>query len=195
MYNFFHINESIKPKKAALETANIELSIRFEDLRLAQEALDKIIQEIELLKENFETVNQKKLKLEEKIAECNRKLDRAESLTDKLGGERTRWSRQVEVLAGGTQNIFGDALLSAGIMSYLGLFNGTYRETIMQKDWLPFITNTCISCTPNFLLKDVLGEPILVQDWIVNGLPDDTTSIENAIIMDKIDAFPLIIDP
>ena len=102
MYNFFHINESIKPKKAALETANIELSIRFEDLRLAQEALDKIIQEIELLKENFEKVNQKKLKLEEKIAECNRKLDRAESLTDKLGGERTRWSRQVEVLAGGT---------------------------------------------------------------------------------------------
>jgi dynein heavy chain len=41
----------------------------------------------------------------------------------------------------------------------------------------------------------VLGDPIAIRNWTMQGLPSDTFSIENAIIQSKTRRWPLFIDP
>lgn len=41
----------------------------------------------------------------------------------------------------------------------------------------------------------MLGIPIKIQNWTINGLPMDTFSIDNAIIMDGSQRWSLLIDP
>jgi dynein heavy chain len=40
-----------------------------------------------------------------------------------------------------------------------------------------------------------LGDPILIRNWSLFGLPNDAFSVENAIINDKTRRWPLFIDP
>ena len=44
-------------------------------------------------------------------------------------------------------------------------------------------------------LATVLGEPVKIRDWIISGLPNDSFSIDNAIIVSKARRWPLFIDP
>ncbi|EEQ97181.1 dynein heavy chain, putative, partial [Perkinsus marinus ATCC 50983] len=41
----------------------------------------------------------------------------------------------------------------------------------------------------------VLGDPVKIQQWVVCSLPQDTLSVENAIIIDTSSRWPLMIDP
>jgi len=40
-----------------------------------------------------------------------------------------------------------------------------------------------------------LGVPIKIQNWTINGLPMDSFSIDNAIIMDGSERWSLLVDP
>lgn len=40
-----------------------------------------------------------------------------------------------------------------------------------------------------------MGVPIKIQNWIINGLPMDSFSVDNAIIMDGSQRWSLLIDP
>ena len=46
-----------------------------------------------------------------------------------------------------------------------------------------------------FSLAACLGQPVKIRGWIINGLPNDSFSIENAIILDRSRRYPLCIDP
>ncbi len=46
-----------------------------------------------------------------------------------------------------------------------------------------------------FSLTNTLYDQITVRDWILQGLPNDPVSIENAIIAKKGIRYPLMIDP
>ena len=82
-------------------------------------------------------------------------------------------------------NLFGDVLLSAGTVSYLGAFEISYRNDIIMNSWIPFIKETNIRCGDTFSLRQVLGDELAIQEQIIAGLPDDTTSIENALIIQR----------
>ena len=44
-------------------------------------------------------------------------------------------------------------------------------------------------------MRKLLGDEVKIQAWNIAGLPKDTTSIENGIIIDKSKRWPLMIDP
>lgn len=41
----------------------------------------------------------------------------------------------------------------------------------------------------------VLGDPVHIREWVIQGLPNDSFSIDNAIIVGKARRWPLLIDP
>lgn len=45
-----------------------------------------------------------------------------------LGGEKVRWTENVERLSDTYDNIVGDVLLSAAVVAYLGPFEMAYRQ-------------------------------------------------------------------
>lgn len=52
-----------------------------------------------------------------------------------------------------------------------------------------------IPCSKQFSLIHTLGEPLLIREWNLFGLPADNFSVENGIIVFSGTRWPLMIDP
>eukprot|EP00878_Enallax_costatus_P032417 GHUV01035625.1.p1 GENE.GHUV01035625.1~~GHUV01035625.1.p1 ORF type:complete len:437 (+),score=126.79 GHUV01035625.1:1963-3273(+) len=52
-----------------------------------------------------------------------------------------------------------------------------------------------IPCSEHFKLVTVLGQPVTIRSWLLDGLPNDSLSIDNAIVISKARRWPLMIDP
>lgn len=90
--------------------------------------------------------------------------------------------------------LVGDIIISSGIIAYLGVFSSAYRSEAI-KSWMDLMKTFEIKSTDNFSLKVVLGDGVKIQKWHVELLPQEEVAIDNAIIMDNSDRWPLMIDP
>merc|ERR1719456_1800345 len=79
-------------------------------------------------------------------------------------------------------------------MAYLGVFTKQYRDTATTK-WVELLTKLQIPARKNFSLQDVIGDQVKIRQWVIDSLPNDQLSIDNAIILSKSRRFPLMIDP
>ena len=52
-----------------------------------------------------------------------------------------------------------------------------------------------IPSSPKFSLQDVLGDPVAIRKWGIAGLPNDSFSIDNGIMIANARRWPLMIDP
>jgi len=64
-----------------------------------------------------------------------------------------------------------------------------------MKDWDTACREYEIPCSEEFSLAKILGDPVMIRDWVISGLPSDNFSIDNAIIMSVARRWPLLIDP
>jgi len=87
----------------------------------------QVTDKLQALSDEFEMMTRKKKDLEDNIALCSQKLDRAEKLIGGLGGEKDRWTENARVLGENYFNITGDVLLSAAVVAYLGAFTVKFR--------------------------------------------------------------------
>ena len=91
-------------------------------------------------------------------------------------------------------NITGDVLLSAGVVAYLGAFTVDFRVECVR-GWHKMCQDMGIPCSENFSLNTTLGEPVKIRAWQIAGLPADSFSVDNGIIVYSSRRWPLIIDP
>lgn len=74
----------------------------------------------------------RKQQLEDEVALCKVKLERATKLIGGLGGEKTRWGEVAKKLSVDYTNLTGDVLLSAGFIAYLGPYTAAFRERAIK---------------------------------------------------------------
>jgi dynein heavy chain len=91
-------------------------------------------------------------------------------------------------------NLTGDVLISSGMIAYLGAFNSVFRDDLAAS-WVEQCRNKQIPNSGAFSLQNVLGSPVQIRQWTIQGLPSDSFSIENAIITSRTQRWPLFIDP
>ncbi len=91
-------------------------------------------------------------------------------------------------------NLTGDVLISSGMIAYLGAFNSVFRDGLAEQ-WVKQCKDQKIPNSGAFSLPVVLGNPVQIRNWTIQGLPSDSFSIENAIITYKTQRWPLYIDP
>lgn len=77
--------------------------------------------------------------MEDNIELTKVKIERAEKLISGLGGEKVRWTQNVEDLTNTYDNIVGDVLLSAAIVAYLGPFEMAYRSVSTTVKHVPLV--------------------------------------------------------
>ena len=65
----------------------------------------------------------------------------------------------------------------------------------MVQECVKMLQDQGIACSASYSLTDVLGDPVTIRQWLINGLPNDTLSIENGIIVANARRWPLMIDP
>lgn len=184
----------VAPKRERLKEAEGKLEIQMQKLNQKRAELKLVINRLQALNDDFEEMNVKKKVLEGNIEICSQKLIRAEKLISGLGGEKDRWTEAARQLGIRYDNLTGDVLLSSGTVAYLGAFTVDYRAQC-QKEWLDCCKDKVIPSSTDFSLSHTLGDPIKIHGWQIAGLPVDSFSVDNGIIVSNSRRWPLMIDP
>ena len=188
------IAKVVEPKRIALKKAEEDLGVMMKDLGEKQASLKAIIDKLDELEKGFNDANNEKQSLADQVDSCEKKLERAGKLISGLGGEKARWTEMVGQLGEQLVNVTGDVLISSAIVAYLGVFTADYRDHVLT-EWIASIKEKGIPGSPTVTLAAVLGDPVQIRTWNLSGLPRDSLSTDNAIIMSKSRRWPLMIDP
>ncbi|EGR31445.1 hypothetical protein IMG5_109350, partial [Ichthyophthirius multifiliis] len=194
MFDYYFVNKKVKPKKAALAESeekvsklNAQLSTKQRELKVAMDKVDNLNRDLKIAQDNKEN-------LETRYQECSVQLERAKTLIENLGGEKGRWGELAENLKQFFITLTGDVLICSSAIAYLGPLTPTYRQQILE-EWVNKCSEKNIPRSDKFSFSQVLGDPVKIRAWNIDGLPSDSFSIENAIIIFKSRRWPLCIDP
>ncbi|CAB0007617.1 unnamed protein product [Nesidiocoris tenuis] len=188
------VNKIVAPKKAKYAEAEEELAVQMDKLNEKRSELQKVTDSLQALNDQYTAKTKEKKDLEDAISLCRQKLERAEKLIGGLGGEKARWSETARQLQDTLTNAVGDVLISSGVTAYLGAFTASFR-TDLVRGWNNLCIEMEVPCSPSFSMISTLGDPITIRDWNIHGLPVDSFSIENGIIVSTARRWPLMIDP
>ncbi|NXH21208.1 DYH3 protein, partial [Bucco capensis] len=184
----------VAPKRERLKDAEGILEVQMQKLRTKQAELKEVVDRLQALNDEFDSMNDRKKELENNIELCSQKLVRAEQLISGLGGEKDRWTEAARLLGIRYIDLIGDVLLSSGTVAYLGAFTVDYRQKC-QEQWQVLCTEKNIPCSSDFSLSNTLGDPVKIRAWQIAGLPVDSFSIDNGIIVSNSRRWALMIDP
>ncbi|PZC81208.1 hypothetical protein B5X24_HaOG213309 [Helicoverpa armigera] len=194
MTKYDKVAKVVAPKKQRLAAAQAVYDKASAALAVKQAQLKEVQDKLKTLEMALAEQSRQQKVLDDEVMDCSNKLKRAEMLISGLGGEKTRWTQIAKTLRETYNTLTGDILIAAGIIAYLGPFTATFRNKQM-KAWAQACADCGIVCTLNYSLIKVLGEPVTIQQWNIDGLPADDFSVESAIIIMTARRWPLMIDP
>jgi len=62
-------------------------------------------------------------------------------------------------------------------------------------EWVAGCMERNIPTAENFTLVTTMGDPVVIRNWNIAGLPNDKVSSENGILTTKAERYALCIDP
>lgn len=189
-----NVAKVVAPKKAKLAAAEKEYSDTMKFLTEKREMAFALEQKVAKLNEELEMALAEMKRTQDEADFCQNKLIRAEALIGGLGGEKARWTGAANALQEVYDHLPGDILISCGVIAYLSAVNLKYRTECVE-DWFSRCNKAGIPSSKEYNLTAALGLDITIQNWNINGLPNDVFSTENAIIMENSSRYSLFIDP
>eukprot|EP00442_Polarella_glacialis_P024664 CAMPEP_0115137118 /NCGR_PEP_ID=MMETSP0227-20121206/56805_1 /TAXON_ID=89957 /ORGANISM="Polarella glacialis, Strain CCMP 1383" /LENGTH=5027 /DNA_ID=CAMNT_0002544335 /DNA_START=143 /DNA_END=15226 /DNA_ORIENTATION=+ len=188
------VAKEVGPKKLKLAKAESEVAEAEATVAAKQAELKEVMDMVGDLEAQLHEANEKAKELQKNQKDCAAKLQRAEKLIDGLGGEQASWNLKSKRLGADYTNLSGDILIASGILAYLGIFTGSYRSEACGT-WLQKLQDLKIPASKEFNLVSCIGDMVKVRQWVIDCLPNDALSIDNAIILDNSRRWPLMIDP
>ncbi len=73
-------------------------------------------------------------------------------------------------------NIPIDVFISSAAISYNGPFTGLFRKNLIDY-WITIINAKQLPCSNDYHISKVLGDPLILRDWMIDGLPNDSVSL------------------
>ncbi|KAG3198934.1 Dynein heavy chain 7, axonemal [Phytophthora cactorum] len=189
-----NVSKVVAPKREALRVAEAQLAEVMQKLNEKLSQLKEVEGGLAELQRQFDFATKQKENLEYQVDLTGKKLVRASTLIESLGGEKTRWTEFAEQLAVQYSRLTGDVLVSAGVVAYLGPFTSLYRQDAVH-DWVARCKQLDIPCSDFPSLNGSLGDAVQVRKWNIDGLPTDGFSVDNGIIVFNSRRWPLMIDP
>ena len=165
-----------------------------DNLKATQDRLFTELQKVKELETRLRAVIDEQNRLDNEIQITSVRLSRASVLTEWLKDEHKRWELALEKLSEQITHILGNAFIAAASVSYYGPFTGNYRTKLVNM-WVSKCLELGIPVSNNFDLQEVLSDPIQIREWNLFTLPNDSISINNAIIIARSERWPLMIDP
>jgi dynein heavy chain len=193
MNKYYHVNREIAPLRERLGIAQGKVSTAKSDLEVKQARLRAVIQKVEGLQRAARETAEKKASLERRISEAQAKLERADQLLTGLSAEGDRWTASVETMAADVPRLVGTILLAAGSVAYVAPFPSDFRVSLISR-WTKECVALNVPVKPNFSL-DQIASQYKIREWVIQSLPKDQFSIENAVVLDRSQRWTLMIDP
>ena len=194
-YDFNRIYVRVKPLMDTLEAANADKAAAEGQLAVAEAAVEKVEKKLAGLQKTLLEATTEKMRVEAQAKACMDRLDLANRLVGGLSSENTRWGLEVQRLQESKAAVFGDVLLSAAFVSYIGVFDGPFRQHLAQNIWLPDLEAREIKTSEGIEPLTMLTDAAAIASMNNEGLPADKISVENGVIISSCTRWPLIIDP
>lgn len=194
MYKYHHVAKMVAPKRAAMRAAEDDLKETEFVLQEARTRLQSCKDRITSLQVKYDECMRRQQELEDKSNLCEARLIRADKLIGGLSNERGRWMDNIVELDSLLDNLIGNVLCSSGTVAYLGPFSENYRKN-MHEEWFGHLKKYGIPHTSTPNLIDTFGDPVKIRNWHIFGLPKDSLSVENAVIVQFSRRWPLFVDP
>eukprot|EP00392_Amoebophrya_sp_AT5.2_P003107 g3112.t1 len=194
MIVYERVAREVGPKREALAASQAKLKQAQDKLALKKAELKEVLDKLQALEDGLAASKKKSAELAQQVTDCKTRLARAEKLISGLGGEKGRWQISSAKLGEAFVNLAGDILISSGVIAYLGVFTMALRQEEISS-WIEALTTEGIPCTKDFKLPEIIGEAIKVRQWVIDKLPNDALSIDNAIMKENSARWPLMIDP
>ena len=184
----------VAPKREMLKTAEADYAEGMKALEAKRAELKIVLDKLKGMEDELAQLAKTKDELERRYDDCNAKLERAEKLMAGLGGERVRWGEISKKLGPKYTNLLGDVLMASGMIAYLGPFTIPYRKEIIST-WQELCAEKRIPSSEKFNFQEIVGDPVKIRQWNIQGLPTDAFSVDNGIITSVARRWPLMIDP
>eukprot|EP00945_MAST-04E_sp_MAST-4E-sp1_P001635 g1635.t1 len=181
----------LKMEVQKLAEENMELTKRDEELSAEISTLES---SIATYKAEYAQLIKESEKIKGEMESVKSKCDRAETLLKSLSEEQDRWEDGSTTFQTQMSTLVGDVLLASAFCVYSGFFDHRKRTNLMQF-WGDQLEDSGIAVKENIELTEYLSKGSERLTWKANGLPDDSLSVENGIILQRFDRYPLIIDP
>ena len=188
---------NIKPKRIALKQQEDKLKVATTLLGKAEAQLAEIRAKCAELDALYQTNNDEKNELEEKARQQRKKIEQANKLINSLSDEKDRWDTGAKELADYKMRLIGNVGVSTAFISYCGPFNAEFRDLIANDKFIHQLQKMNIPHTAS-IYKDLTGflvDDATVGQWNLDGLPKDELSIQNGIMVESSERYPLLIDP
>eukprot|EP00891_Asterochloris_glomerata_P001497 jgi/Astpho2/1497/e_gw1.00026.129.1_t len=184
----------VEPKRQALQGAETALQIVEEQLAATRAQLRDVVEKVDHLKQQLADTQAELGSLQAQYSLGEKRLARASKLMAALGNEAVRWTAAAEALTARLQLLPGDVLLAAAAISYLGPLTGPYRAELLAT-WNKRALELGLSVSPAFNLQAALATAVEIREWNLQGLPSDSISVDNGVMVLQCQRWPLMIDP
>ncbi|KAM6971776.1 dynein axonemal heavy chain 6 [Aplochiton taeniatus] len=191
---YSRILKEVGPKREKLAAAEAELAMTMATLKEKQKQLQDVEGKIKILQNQFESSVAEKETLAKTMALTEARLGRSGKLTAALGDEQVRWQESITIFEQEIHNVVGNVFIAAACVAYYGAFTSLYRQLLIEQ-WMERCTELGIPISSTFSLINILGDPYEIRQWNAQGLPRDTVSTENGILVTRGRRWPLMIDP
>ncbi len=122
------------------------------------------------------------------------RVHRAEALLRNLIDEKRRWKSSSEGFSKQRFTLIGNCLLGAAFLTYGGMLDFRTRKFLVF-EWNILLKNLNIEFQKDLGIIDYLSRTADRLQWVSQGLPQDDLAIENAIILERFNRYPLVVDP
>ncbi|KAJ8402442.1 hypothetical protein AAFF_G00369310 [Aldrovandia affinis] len=191
---FSRVLKEVGPKREKLAAAQAELDLTMSTLKEKQTKLKEVEDQIKVLQDQFDSSVNEKETLAKTMALTETRLGRAGKLTASLGDEQVRWQESITLFEQEITDVIGNVFIGAACVAYYGAFTSYYRQLLIDQ-WTSRCRDLGIPISDSFSLINILGDPYQIRQWNADGLPRDTVSTENGILVTCGRRWPLMIDP
>ncbi|CAD7947894.1 unnamed protein product [Amoebophrya sp. A25] len=195
MTKYYDVAKTVEPKKKLVKELQVQKEEAEANLEAINDELEKLSSNLAKLTEDEKEQSAKLKELKDEADLMQRRLGAASQLISGLGGERVRWTADLEVQGEIRTRLVGDCLTGAAFVSYAGPFNHEFRTQMVYKDWFGFIDSNKIPISPQYRLETLLTTEVEVAAWNGFGLPADELSVQNGILVARSARYPLCVDP
>ena len=195
MAMYHHASKVVKPKLEKLSLAKARLDEAEKELKVADDRLQKCKGVLDALQKQFDDKRGEKQTIENRAMNTRRKMELAQELIDGLQGERERWTEDSKLFKTEMKNLIGDCAIASMFLSYCGAFNQSFREMLIYGAIANDLKSKKLPKSDHFSLRNFLVDDGITGDWAMQGLPSDSLSVDNGILVTRASRFPLLIDP
>jgi dynein heavy chain len=188
------VTKKVAPKKAKYAEVTAVLKSAQDELKIKLDGVQVIKDQVAKLEAECQAMQDEKEALEFEMDRSTKRMARAEKLVVLLADEGVRWQQTVETIAEEIERLVGNVFISCACISYFGAFTGLYREKLVEK-WIEGCLEREIPTSEDFTLVKTMGDPVILRNWGIAGLPSDNVSSENGILTMQAERFALCIDP